>query len=32
MLPFIVITLSIACTHAARYVLLGQLEMLSSKI
>ena len=32
MLLFIVIALSIACTHAARYVRVGQLEILSSKI
>jgi hypothetical protein len=31
-LLFIVITLSIACTHAARCVLYGQLEILPSKI
>lgn len=29
---FIVIALSIACTHAARYVLYGQLEIPWSKI
>ena len=32
MLLFIVIALSITCTHAARCVLFGQLEILSSKI
>lgn len=31
-LPFIVIAPSIDCTHAARCVLFGQLEILSSKI
>jgi len=31
-LLFIVIALSIACTHAARCVYFGQLEILSSKI
>lgn len=31
-LPFIVIALSIACTHAARCVHFGQLEIRSSKI
>ena len=31
-LLFIVIALSIACTHAARFVYVGQLEIGSSKI
>lgn len=31
-LLFVVIALSIACTHAARCVYVGQLEILSSKI
>lgn len=31
-LLFIVVALSIACTHAARFVLFGQLEIGSSKI
>jgi hypothetical protein len=32
LLPVIIVALSIACTHAARYVLLGQLDIPLSKI